>query len=1495
MAAEGILNAMKLRKGRRFAVRVPSPADSLLGCPTSLQTPRGRRSYQLLPPLASTLDYARLMRSALFIFERCLPQMPRRQLEAMVTSTLYEPAPPLRGAAKAAAAATAAEAEASGVGVAPDADYAIDYGAHRLLLLTDTYIDPKGVAHERVLGAASFLVHGAGGPPHLARGGAGGSSGAGGSGGDGTAVDDLSAGGCAEVCAFATEPDFWYCGNGRLLWDALATSLRQVGVRSAALTAWCPDGEGCEGFWVRRRFCRVRGERGGQRGGGAGQHVCARPEEDEAAREEAAGGEAANAANAALLAAPRADDDRGGGEAAAEGIRGKTALAQQKQQEEDAAAAEAAELEALLAGRGGEEGGGGGGEGGGKGGGGGGPAGGSGVIGSFDEVVAVGVVKHGVLVGGVYDGAAFWRHRHQQELGEVYRRDVVCGGGLEGNAGAAQPAQLLAAAAPPPEPRVAGTGEQQQQLQEQAGEGGEQQQQQQQQQQEEEEEEDEEGGAPRVPPYDAAAALPRRPFLTPCELSAVRAQEARPFRSRVLEDVRQAEPVLLRRWVGPDGRGAEEAAECAAALRLQCSFRCRVARRRAQRLAMQCMTKEWDHDNQVFFYHSDRTQRASWTKPWCLRGPPGLPEDEGFDLFSEAEAHAGFRLYMSWRMRQGRRAFRARLMEVWEKEWDGSRGKWVYIHKPTGTRVWSKPAILGDHDCPDVAHAAQRREEAAAAAVAAEAAHGADPSSAAGRARAAEARGRAKARAAALGAAHRAREAALRAVLQREEAHFWALLLLSISRAAKAAGEDAGIGTIADDPDDPRAPLHGPGAPEGGDVGHGAGPGPRNARFAVQEAIEMLKCRRELAASTDPSITPARVRAANPKKPRASRHVHKTKAARRAMERQLAARREAERRFALEVSKWEAERAEGGYPDRPKPVRKLVEGEAEEAARMADNAAATVVGSFPLHFLCPDPLATAGSVAYAIGCFPAATRMDDIRTGMPPLHLICGNGALDLAMINEVMEAGADFSRVDTRSGRTPLHVLADNPALSMLTLNYVLEAAPEAARTQAQVRRHLPARQAIANNRFAGCYPLHLLCRNPSLTLALWRRLLKAHPPAGTHIAREGNILHFACKNPCMEDDLLEKLIDHFEPNLRAPDDLDGKNPLHNMCLNEAVNRDMLERVVDGFPEACALTRGGYSPLQCMCMNPKFTIDMMDLIIAHAPESVHVDTHCDPALFLLCGNPNVTRHAMERLIDCKPSSVFYEINGETALHRLVENPKLTLWLLRLLLAANEAAAAQMEQYTGRYALHRLCANPALDPEWLWLLLEANPLAATHPTGTMFDRTDAGRYPAHNLCANVTLQKDWAWQLLDPLIKAHPGALSERDDAGDLPVHGFLRQARERGEVAEAVDNNSFYYRDKMLDKLKLLTTLPLKALTTMDCVNVLDGLDLFQFCSGFYKAKVTGRDMYYGASKLCDEHEIYGPSRIRLCDKVAEFKETGVPLRFFKTKEYTLNLRAAV
>ena len=163
------------------------------------------------------------------------------------------------------------------------------------------------------------------------------------------------------------------------------------------------------------------------------------------------------------------------------------------------------------------------------------------------------------------------------------------------------------------------------------------------------------------------------------------------------------------------------------------------------------------------------------------------------------------------------------------------------------------------------------------------------------------------------------------------------------------------------------------------------------------------------------------------------------------------------------------------------------------------------------------------------------------------------------------------------------------------------------------------------------------------------------------------------------------------------------------------------------------------------------------------------------------------------------------------------------------------------------------------------------------------------------LCGNKSLQRDWALLLLNPLVDAFPGALSCRDCHNKLPIHYFLEQARERGEVLEAVDNNSFYYRDTMLAKLKRITTLPLRGLTVMDVVNMLDGLDLFKFCRGFYRAGITGVDLYNNVQKLCDEHEIYGPFRIKLCDAVAEYKDTGVPLRVVDTKEYKLNYRKVI
>ena len=226
--SDQLLQDRQLQKARKFVVRVPSIVDPLIGVPVLLRLPMGTREYQVLPPIVENEEFNRLMMATLFIFERCLPQWPRRKLEAMCTSTVY------RAAAEAGAeGAKGAGGAARGV-QEPLGPGDVDYGAYRLMLVTDIYVSPKGVARTRVLGAASFCVCG------------GGKAGVGG-------------GGAAAVTAFATEPDFHHCGNGRLLWTVLQTTLRQVGIRSVLLAAFAPDNESCERFWRRRKFRRVLG------------------------------------------------------------------------------------------------------------------------------------------------------------------------------------------------------------------------------------------------------------------------------------------------------------------------------------------------------------------------------------------------------------------------------------------------------------------------------------------------------------------------------------------------------------------------------------------------------------------------------------------------------------------------------------------------------------------------------------------------------------------------------------------------------------------------------------------------------------------------------------------------------------------------------------------------------------------------------------------------------------------------------------------------------------------------------------------------------------------------------------------------------------------------------------------------------------------------------------------------------------------------------------
>ena len=54
---------------------------------------------------------------------------------------------------------------------------------------------------------------------------------------------------------------------------------------------------------------------------------------------------------------------------------------------------------------------------------------------------------------------------------------------------------------------------------------------------------------------------------------------------------------------------------------------------------------------------------------------------------------------------------------------------------------------------------------------------------------------------------------------------------------------------------------------------------------------------------------------------------------------------------------------------------------------MQENEEAVEVASFPLHFLCADPLATADSVAHTIACYPSATVVVHSPRRTPAAHV----------------------------------------------------------------------------------------------------------------------------------------------------------------------------------------------------------------------------------------------------------------------------------------------------------------------------------------------------------------------------------------------------------------------------------------------------------------------------------------------------------------------------
>ena len=207
--------------------------------------------------------------------------------------------------------------------------------------------------------------------------------------------------------------------------------------------------------------------------------------------------------------------------------------------------------------------------------------------------------------------------------------------------------------------------------------------------------------------------------------------------------------------------------------------------------------------------------------------------------------------------------------------------------------------------------------------------------------------------------------------------------------------------------------------------------------------------------------------------------------------------------------------------------------------------------------------------AYHGGAAPGEARRRRDREADPSwrdneLHALCADEAVTV----ERVEAGDGYAAMATERSRTtqgqlPLHLLCGNRAVTVAVVRAVAALNPAAA-----------AEDCGATDLIPGWVPaLHVLCANPAVTVELVEAVAALHPAAAARQSDEGwTPLHALCANPAITVDLA-RAVGALCPNAAARDLkwFARKFPLHILCQNAAVTPDLVRVVGELYPEAAA------------------------------------------------------------------------------------------------------------------------------------------------------------------------------------------------------------------------------------------------------------------------------------------------------------------------------------
>lgn len=359
----------------------------------------------------------------------------------------------------------------------------------------------------------------------------------------------------------------------------------------------------------------------------------------------------------------------------------------------------------------------------------------------------------------------------------------------------------------------------------------------------------------------------------------------------------------------------------------------------------------------------------------------------------------------------------------------------------------------------------------------------------------------------------------------------------------------------------------------------------------------------------------------------------------------------------------------------------------------------------------------------------------------------------------------------DPRTGRTPLH-----EACLRCSCLHVISAILDVN----------SARATHIDN--AGNTPLHLLCvgvsthaMDPAQMGQIVDKLLAENSSGAAMCNREGNsALHMACMAPetMFHADSFVKLLKANRASATRVNSL-NQTPLSLHCQRRQASKEVAKLLLEAFPDAIQILDGakGWSPLHYAAENANNELIRLLLQCNLAAASLRTTSNLETPLHLLCKKNVNERHvpAVQCLLQADPRSAMARdaVKSLTPLHLVCRNPRVPLNVVASIVEACPQAVSIPDN--NNYLPMHHASEVGTSTEVIEHLLKVHPNGALATTKKK-DSALSLACACNKSAATVAL-----------LIQANPGALTEKNHYGFVPLHSVCGAVQPKIGIVEEI------------------------------------------------------------------------------------------------------------